>query len=67
MMIMGSVGLVRSLRGTGLIDTYALFIAPLVFGRGQRLFIEGSREMSLELTSSVVSTTGVSMNNYRIR
>ena len=67
LMIMGSVGLVRSLQGTGLIDTYTLFIAPLVFGRGQRLFTEGSPELSLELTSSVVSTTGVTMNNYRTR
>lgn len=64
LMILGSVDLVRSLQGTGLIDVYTLMICPIVLGAGHRLFDRGA-PMDLELTGSVVSGTGVTLNTYR--
>ncbi len=61
--IMGSGELIGSLMAGGLIDEYLLMIHPLVLGTGRRLFPEGAR-MSLRLTDSTTTTTGVVIASY---
>jgi dihydrofolate reductase len=65
LMILGSGQLVRSLMGSGLIDTYTLLIHPLVLGTGQRLFAEGGPPADLELSGSKTTGTGVVIATYR--
>ena len=64
LVVLGSGELVQSLIGHSLIDEYQLLIHPLVLGCGRRLFIDGSSYMSLKLTASVTTTTGVVIANY---
>jgi dihydrofolate reductase len=62
--IMGSGDLIASLTAAGLIDEYLLMIHPLVLGTGRRLFAEGAH-VSLRLTDSVTTTTGVVIASYQ--
>jgi dihydrofolate reductase len=61
--IMGSGELIASLMAADLIDEYLLMIHPLVLGGGRRLFPEGV-DVSLRLTSSLSSATGVVIAAY---
>ena len=61
--IMGSGALIASLMADGLIDEYLLMIHPLVLGTGRRLFPNGER-ISLQLTDSSTTTTGVVIAGY---
>ena len=61
--IMGSGELIGSLMAADLIDEYLLMIHPLVLGTGRRLFPEGL-QVSLRLTESVTTTTGVVIASY---
>jgi dihydrofolate reductase len=61
--IMGSGQLIGSLIAADLIDEYLLMIHPLVLGRGRRLFPEGE-ELTLRLTDSVVTSSGVVVATY---
>jgi dihydrofolate reductase len=63
LVIMGSGVLIGSLRAAGLVDEYLLMIAPLVLGRGRRLFAGGT-PASLRLTDSTVTTKGVVITSY---
>jgi dihydrofolate reductase len=62
--IMGSGVLIGSLIEADLVDEYLLMIHPLVLGTGRRLFPEGAR-VSLRLTDSVASSTGVLLASYQ--
>lgn len=62
--VLGSADLLRSLIGSGLVDTYILLIHPLVLGSGHRLFPDG-HHARLELVDSVPTTTGVLIATYR--
>jgi dihydrofolate reductase len=64
LVILGSGGLIRSLMPQHLIDEYVLLIHPLVLGTGQRLFPEDV-SVSLRLTDSVTTTTGVIVATYQ--
>jgi dihydrofolate reductase len=64
--VLGSGALVRSLAEAGLVDTYVLSIHPLVLGTGTRLFRDGLPRTRLELTESVVTTTGVIIARYQV-
>ena len=55
--------LIGSLMAADLIDEYLLMIHPLVLGTGRRLFPEGI-EVSLRLTDSVATATGVVIATY---
>jgi dihydrofolate reductase len=61
--IMGSGDLIGSLLAADLIDEYLLMIHPLVLGTGRRLF-PGVRHVSLRLTDSVTTATGVVIATY---
>jgi dihydrofolate reductase len=63
LLIYGSGALVRSLLPHNLIDEYRLMIFPLVLGRGQRLFTDGS-EAKLRLDHCVTTSTGVVILTY---
>ena len=63
--ILGSGGLIDSLRRRNLIDEYILMVHPLVLGRGRRLFPADGPAASLRLAASVTTTTGVVIATYR--
>jgi dihydrofolate reductase len=63
LVIMGSGVLIGSLMAADVIDEYLLMIHPLVLGTGRRLFPEGV-EVSLRLTESVITSTGVVIATY---
>ncbi len=60
----GSATLVRWLLGQGLVDELALFIFPVVVGAGQRLFDGSGERLSLKLTGSKTTETGVLLLSY---
>jgi dihydrofolate reductase len=65
LLVLGSGELTRSLMRRDLVDEYVLQIHPLVLGSGRRLFDDGVPPASLELVSSVTTTTGVIIATYR--
>jgi dihydrofolate reductase len=65
LLVLGSGDLARSLMRRDLVDEYVLQIHPLVLGTGRRLFADGVPPASLQLVSSVTTTTGVIIATYR--
>jgi dihydrofolate reductase len=63
--VMGSGDLLQTLMRRDLIDEYLLFIAPVVFGTGRRLFREGSPPASLRLVDSTTTGTGLIIAAYQ--
>jgi dihydrofolate reductase len=61
----GSANLIQTLLRHGLVDEFRLKVFPLVLGTGKRLFDDGTLPAGLNLTSSQVSSTGVTMATYR--
>ena len=64
LVILGSGALIHSLLPHRLIDEFVLLIHPLVLGSGHRLFPDGTA-VSLRLTDSVTTTTGVVIAAYQ--
>jgi dihydrofolate reductase len=62
--VLGSGGLVQSLRRRDLIDEYMLLIHPLVLGTGRKLFPDGGPPAELRLDDTVTTTTGVIIATY---
>ena len=60
----GSGALVRYLAAEGLVDAYNLVIFPVVLGRGQRLFADGTPPSALRLTASRATGGGIVMQTY---
>ncbi len=60
----GSGNLIQTLLRHNLVDTYRLWVFPLVLGSGKRLFAEGTVPAGLRLVDSTVSTTGVIISTY---
>lgn len=58
----GSVGLVRDLVASGLVDEYRLFVFPVVVGRGARLF--ESADVELELLEARPFVSGAVLLSY---
>jgi dihydrofolate reductase len=54
----GSVGLVQSLMGTGLIDEYRFLVQPFVMGRGRRIFPDGTPPTGMQLVQSKLLSFG---------
>lgn len=65
MQVMGSPNLASQLIENDLVDEYRLMIEPVVLGGGKRLFPNDGRARTLELVSTVTSTTGVHICTYR--
>ena len=61
----GSANLIQTLLEHSLIDEFRLWTFPLVLAKGKRLFDGGTVPEGLELTSSQVSSTGVTIAGYR--
>ena len=51
-LVSGSIGLVRSLLATGLVDELRLMVFPIILGSGTRLFAENAAPAALRLVSS---------------
>src|SRR6266498_501283 len=65
LVILGSGELIQTLMKHDLIDTYILFIHPLVLGSGRRMFPEGSTLSTLKLVDAKPSSTGVVIATYQ--
>src|SRR4029453_9653664 len=63
-LVYGSGELVQTLSKEGLVDEYRLMLFPIVVGRGQRLFRDGSSPVELDLTNSLTTSSGVAMLNF---
>jgi dihydrofolate reductase len=61
----GSANLIQTPLEHAPIDEFRLWIFPLVLGKGKRLFEGGTLPAGVELTSSLVSSTGVIMATYQ--
>ena len=66
LLVLGSGGLIQSLRQRALIDEYVVMIHPLILGAGRRLFPEGT-PADLRLAETVSTTTGVIIVRYQTR
>lgn len=64
LLVIGSSKLVHSLLAHDLVDEMHLFIAPIVLGKGKRLFDENSMPLAFKLSRSVISKTGMLLVNY---
>ena len=62
----GSGGLFRWLLENDLVDEMNLFTFPVVVGKGTRLFPELAPERALELVGSQASSSGVTIQVYRL-
>jgi dihydrofolate reductase len=65
LVILGSGELIQTLMKHNLIDTYMLFIHPLVLGSGRRMFPDGSAFSTLKLVDVKPSSTGVVIATYQ--
>ncbi|MFE7464645.1 dihydrofolate reductase family protein [Streptomyces sp. NPDC057499] len=62
--IHGSARLAQSLLAAGLVDTLRLVIAPVVVGRGRRLFPDGGAPAGLRLVGHRTTPGGLSVHTY---
>jgi dihydrofolate reductase len=60
----GSGRLIESLKTLDLIDEYRLLVFPIILGKGQRLFQEGTAEQKLKLIDSRAFTSGATVLTY---
>lgn len=60
----GSSDLLRTLVRNRLVDSYRVWVFPVVLGSGKRLFADDATPTGLTLVGSVVSTTGVVISTY---
>jgi dihydrofolate reductase len=64
LLIQGSSVLIHTLLAHDMIDELRLIVAPLVLGKGKRLFDEGSSPRSLKLVKSQTTARGTLLVNY---
>jgi dihydrofolate reductase len=64
LLIQGSSTLSSQLFSAGLIDRMHILTYPVVLGKGERLFAEGTLPGGMKLVGSVVSTTGIVVATY---
>ncbi|HET6165511.1 MAG TPA: dihydrofolate reductase family protein [Marmoricola sp.] len=60
----GSITLVHTLIGAGLVDELRLLVYPAVQGRGRRLFPDGHRAEAMALLEARVFASGVTLLRY---
>lgn len=61
--VLGSATLVRSLMEANLVDSFELFVAPIVLGQGKRLFADGVGQ-TLRLVETKAFDSGVVLLSY---
>jgi dihydrofolate reductase len=54
----GSCGLVHTLHDAGLVDEYRILVAPVVLGRGKKLFADGSAPTGFQLVETERTDAG---------
>ncbi len=64
-MVWGSLSLVRSLIGAGLVDELQLRVCPVALGSGTRLFAGGGEPLGLELAEAKPYQSGIVTLRYR--
>jgi dihydrofolate reductase len=64
--IWGSSELLQTLIAADLVDEYRMWVAPVVLGKGKRLFEHGVPPRGLSLIATQSTTTGVLLNTYRL-
>ena len=67
LLIMGSPTLVRALLSEDLVDELQLMIMPVILGGGKTIFSDDGVLRTLELVSTIASSTGVQVTTYRPR
>ncbi|WP_393059014.1 dihydrofolate reductase family protein [Streptomyces sp. LN549] len=65
LVVMGSLTLARTLLTEGLVDELRLMIMPVLLGGGKTIYPADGALRTLELISTVVSSTGVHVCTYR--
>jgi dihydrofolate reductase len=63
--IWGSSALLQTLIAADLVDEYRMWIAPVVLGKGKRLFENGVPPRSLSLIATQSTPKGLLVNTYR--
>jgi dihydrofolate reductase len=63
--IWGSHKLLQALIAGGLVDEYRLWIAPVIVGRGKRLFEADLPPRDLKLIDTARTPSGLLLNTYR--
>ncbi len=63
--IWGSSELLQTLIGADLVDEYRMWVAPVVLGKGKRLFEDGVPPRGLSLVATRSTPKGVLLNTYR--
>jgi dihydrofolate reductase len=66
LLVQGSGTLVRTLMRRNLVDTYQLWVHPVVLGSGKRLFADGVAPASLQLVDTKTTSTGVVALTYQM-
>jgi dihydrofolate reductase len=64
LLVVGSSNFVHTLLANDLVDEMHFYIAPIVLGKGKRIFDETSRPHAFKLTRSVISKTGMLLVNF---
>jgi len=62
--VYGSGNLIQTLLANQLVDTFYVWVFPVIIGRGKRLFAEGAKPQGLKLVDSKISTSGVIIATY---
>lgn len=65
LLVSGSHGLIQTLLAASLVDELRLVIAPVLVGRGKRLFGDGTTPVGLELVELSTTSTGAILAIYR--
>ena len=60
----GSADLAQTLMRNDLVDTYRLYVAPVVVGTGKRLFPDGAAPAAMRLTDSKQTGTSIVAHTY---
>ncbi|WP_299952584.1 dihydrofolate reductase family protein [uncultured Modestobacter sp.] len=66
-MTLGGVDLAETFRRLDLVDEYRLYVAPVVVGRGRRLFEPGTEPLDLDLVETRQFGNGVVLLRYAVR
>jgi dihydrofolate reductase len=65
LLVQGSTEIIQTLLQNDLLDEMTLIVAPILLGKGKRLFGKGSIPMGLELTKSLTSPSGLVILRYK--